>query len=505
MKKLLWFILLCVCCVAESATINLTNHLILVRSPALDDEAASKRYVDLAAGGVVAGVLVVTNTGTPGQGVYFDAGDPSGIQTGYWGDVTSGDMTWLTWNSMYSNGIFYVFTKTNEWSVGATAGTNAEYQVVIIGTNYVGLYAFNQSNSVFQGWADLLNTQKMNYAEQQASNVWFETGLTNRYTKSESNGMTNGWETGSHTGFGTNGVNASLVAHVGDTIPHVSTGDRTNWDGVKSRVDVLYEQSLVVDIQLKSQSSLNPVWSDYFIYDGTVLTNNTPSAGTYGRGVNIDIYQDVRNSDYWTFSFWDGLDEYRWSNGRTDSPVGEYAPVADTFTPTGTATIGWFTNWVSAFEFVPATNAVRIAATNDAAIADAAQDLIMTNALKTAISTESWHVAVPIGVTYTLGTVTISRASGLYTKVTLTNNATITFSLASYDTNGYGECALTLQPNGFSTTFDPVSISTNFATNAISAANFLIPGSAALSISTNNANLLLFMKAPTWSQFGVIQ
>ena len=118
MKKLLWFILLCVCCVAESATINLTNHLILVRSPALDDEAASKRYVDLAAGGVVAGVLVVTNTGTPGQGVYFDAGDPSGIQTGYWGDVTSGDMTWLTWNSMYSNGIFYVFTKTNEWSVG---------------------------------------------------------------------------------------------------------------------------------------------------------------------------------------------------------------------------------------------------------------------------------------------------------------------------------------------------------------------------------------------------
>jgi len=111
--------------------------------------------------------------------------------------------------------------------------------------------------------------------------------------------------------------------------------------------------------------------------------------------------------------------------------------------------------------------------------------------------TDPWH-AVSNVLTYTTSTVTLSRAMGEYVSLALTNNCTITFDISTYPTNGTAFLSLSLHPNGFSTTFDPSTISTNSATNTI-------PGSAGLAIQTNAWNLLLFGKSYGWTNFGVRQ
>jgi hypothetical protein len=98
--------------------------------------------------------------------------------------------------------------------------------------------------------------------------------------------------------------------------------------------------------------------------------------------------------------------------------------------------------------------------------------------------------------TYSLGTITVSRAWGDSVAIGLTNNATITFSAAEWPSNSMGCVAVSLHPNGFSTTFAPSMISTNSATNTI-------PGSAGLVIQTNAWNLLTFAKGWGWTVFGV--
>jgi hypothetical protein len=98
--------------------------------------------------------------------------------------------------------------------------------------------------------------------------------------------------------------------------------------------------------------------------------------------------------------------------------------------------------------------------------------------------------------TYSLGTITVSRAWGDSIAIALTNNAAITFNPAEWPSNSMGCLAVSLHPNGFSTTFDPSMISTNSATNTI-------PGSAGLAIQTDTWNLLTFAKGWGWTVFGV--
>jgi hypothetical protein len=97
---------------------------------------------------------------------------------------------------------------------------------------------------------------------------------------------------------------------------------------------------------------------------------------------------------------------------------------------------------------------------------------------------------------YNNNTILVSRSSMKYIRIYPTNNYTLAFDINSYPTNVICEHAIELVPNGYSTTFDPTSISTNDGTN-------IIPGSAGVSISTNQSNLLIFMKCSGWSLFGM--
>lgn len=97
---------------------------------------------------------------------------------------------------------------------------------------------------------------------------------------------------------------------------------------------------------------------------------------------------------------------------------------------------------------------------------------------------------------YNNSTILISRTDGKYIRIQPTNNYTLAFATNTYPANSIIEHAIELIPNGNSTTFDPITISTNSATN-------IIPGSAGVSISTNQSNLLIFMKCGGWQQFGM--
>ena len=100
--------------------------------------------------------------------------------------------------------------------------------------------------------------------------------------------------------------------------------------------------------------------------------------------------------------------------------------------------------------------------------------------------------------TYSLGTITVSRTWGNAVCIALTNNCTIQFDMGEWPTNSMGSLAVSLHPNGFSTTFETSSISTNGATNTI-------PGSAGLALQTNTWNLLTFAKGWGWTNWGVRQ
>jgi len=100
--------------------------------------------------------------------------------------------------------------------------------------------------------------------------------------------------------------------------------------------------------------------------------------------------------------------------------------------------------------------------------------------------------------TYSSSTVTVLRAYGDSVALELTNNCTITFNMAEWPTNNMACLALSLHPNGYSTTFDTSCISANGATNTV-------PGSAGLALQTNTWNLLTFVHAYGWTNWGVRQ
>jgi hypothetical protein len=100
---------------------------------------------------------------------------------------------------------------------------------------------------------------------------------------------------------------------------------------------------------------------------------------------------------------------------------------------------------------------------------------------------DPWNTTSNI-VSYTDSTVTVTRAMGLYIAWSLTNNATLTFDLSTYPTNGTPDISVSINKGTNSITFNTSTISTN-------AASATPPGSGGFALTNSVWHRFIFGRA----------